>query len=198
MKRIVYLVILLTTMQSYLIAQETAPGIKGGLNYATVSGGEGSASGIIGFHLGGYYQYMISDMIAIQPELLIQQGGFNFEQNVPFFGDMSQKWRVTYLQIPVVAKFYIGGAEGLSIDAGLYLGIKITDKVTTEASNSAVTVGEPAPTKGLDFGIPIGLSYALGSGLNFGIRFNYGLAKFVDGGTSQNRIFNFTVGYSFL
>ena len=191
--------ILLTTIQSYLIAQETAPGIKGGLNYATASGGGGNAKGIIGFHLGGYYQYMMSDMVAIQPELLIQQGGFNFEQSLGGLGTINQKWRVTYLQIPVVAKFFIAGAEGLSIEAGLYLGFKITDKVTTELSNSNpfVSLGQAAATKGFDFGIPIGLSYALESGLNFGLRFNYGLAVFAEGGTSKNRILNIGVGYSF-
>ena len=71
---------------TYLInvqAQKNNLGIKAGLNYSNFSDNSNETSGFdytskVGFYIGGYINFRITEKISIQPELLLSQQGSSF------------------------------------------------------------------------------------------------------------------------
>ncbi|PSG88574.1 porin family protein [Aurantibacter aestuarii] len=192
-------------------------GAKAGLNVATIGGDVEDASSRISFHVGGYAEFMVSDKFSVQPELVYSSQGTqeeykeSFESNgVVFDGEYEDKLKLDYINLPVMAKFYV--TEGFSLEAGPQVGFLIGANVESEGTES-VTFGGSTETesfseevdvkdsfKGIDFAVGVGAGYKLDGGLNFAVRYNLGLSNiYEDSGDfkAQNNVFQFSVGYSF-
>jgi hypothetical protein len=187
MKKIIGILVGIVLCSSLSYGQESSFGVKAGLNSFTFS--ESQFKSRTSFHFGGYYNYMISDKFAIQPELLYSQQGAKFEFDLGFFVKASGTYAMNYLSIPVMAKYYV--IEGLNLHAGPVIGILIS-------SSFSGTTGAVS-TNTLDIMLGIGAAYELSMGVNFGLRYNLGLTETISGGDgSKNRGIQVSVGYSFL
>lgn len=82
MNRIILLVVLLSPVFG-LLAAETILGVWGGLNLTNVLVDDPDFQDYyepkVGFHLGGFAQHIFSDILIIQPELLINMKGLRFK-----------------------------------------------------------------------------------------------------------------------
>src|SRR5690606_41337089 len=97
---------------------------------------------------------------------------------------------------PVMAKVYV--TEGFNVHAGPYAGFLLGAKA--KAGDEDEDIKEEY--KGLDFGIGFGAGYELESGLNFGARYNLGLANIgetEEGDDSKitNQVIQISVGFNF-
>ncbi len=168
-------------------AQKLIYGVKGGLNFATVTGDVTGAKSRTSFHLGGVVELPISDKFSIQPELLFSLQGTKAGQS---------KWNFSYLNIPVMAKFY--AADGFSLEGGPQFSLLLS--ANAEAGNNSQDVSKSI--KALDLGVGIGAGYKLDNGFNFSLRYNFGLSNFWDVPGSKesysNAVFQISAGYSFL
>jgi len=213
MKRLVVtmfaIVLMFTLCSSSIFAGGlTGYGLKGGLNFANLHGddvedlGLGDLDSKMGLCLGGFVTYSISDMFAIQPEVLFTMKGAKKEVEV-----QGETLKVTgslnYLEIPVLAKLSIPGQGSFvpNLFIGPYLAIKLSGKWKVEyAGASAETDIEDL--KGTDFGVVCGagVDLALGSSkVTVDARYTLGLTT-IDASEWEadikNGVFSLMVGYS--
>ena len=162
-------------------AQDIEFGIKGGLNFASISGDNtNDFEPVTGFNFGVFAEIPISEKFSFQPELLYSGQGYSFNDNTI---------ALNYLNMPIMGKYYV--TKGLSIEAGPQIGFLLS------AKNESIDVKDSFNT--VDFGVNFGLGYKLDSGLNFGARYNLGLSNInkEDTFTNKNGVFQVSIGYSF-
>lgn len=166
---------------SALQAQEMGFGIKGGLNFANFSGDDVDESDSrTAFHLGLIAEFSLSESFAIQPEILYSAQGAK---------DDGMTWKLDYLTIPVMAKFY--PSEAFSVEAGPYIGFNVKSDVEMDE----LTVDISDDTESTDFGLGIGLGYKLPMGIFFQARYAMGLSDVVADADAKNSVFQLSVGY---
>ena len=113
----------------FVNAQTARFGIKGGLNVSTLSGDNNDASPKVGAHMGGLVEIKITNKFAIQPELLFSLQGAKSEYfySEPGYSYSSEnKINLSYINLPVMAKFYV--IPKLSLEAGPQLGLLVGAK----------------------------------------------------------------------
>lgn len=184
-------------------AQETKFGVKGGVNFANLSGDTEDASLKVGFHVGGFAEIKVSDKFSVQPELLYSTQGAKFDESVDGV-DIESKLNLSYLNIPVMAKFYV--AEKFSLEAGPQIGFLLSAKAKGEGTENGITISAEQDVKdsfeSIDFGLNFGAGYDFTENLSAGVRYNLGLsniAKTEEGDDSkiQNSVFSLSIGYKF-
>ena len=148
-------------------AQQTRFGVKGGLNISTVVGGDvDNTKSLVGFHVGGFAEIKVFDKFFIQPELLYSAQGTKVDG--PFGTNADIK--LNYLNIPVLAKYYI--IDKFSVEAGPQLGILLSAK----SEGNDVKDG----TRSVDFGFNIGAGYNFTDNFSVGLRYTIGLSPLSD------------------
>ncbi|RZJ31851.1 MAG: PorT family protein [Flavobacterium sp.] len=159
-------------------------GVKGGVQFTNFTG-DGEWNGKTGFYVGGLVDFTVGENFHVQPELLYSMEGA--EQD---FEGETFDYGVSYLRIPIMAKYYI--MEGLNLQAGP----EIAFKVGTAEDYADESI------KSMDFGIGVGAGYELTNGLMFDLRYNLGLsniAEEVDGESPdvKNTGIQLGLGYRF-
>jgi long-subunit fatty acid transport protein len=169
-------------------------GAKAGVNFSDITGNEvDSFGGRTSFHLGAVAEIMVSDMFAVQPELIYSSQGSDYDES-----EFSGTVKLDYLNIPVMAKYYV--AEGFSVEAGPQVGFLLSAK--DDYGDGEEDIKDFV--KGTDFGVNLGLGYKMENGLNFGARYNLGLSDNLDvddfeaeGAEYKNSVIQISVGYFF-
>jgi hypothetical protein len=163
-------------------AQEVKFGAKAALNVATLTGDVNDASSLIGFQVGGFAEIKISDKFAVQPELMYSAQGASFDG-----GDV----KLNYLNIPVMAKFYV--ADAFSLEAGPQIGFLLS------AKSDGVDIKDSLSST--DFGLNLGAGYDFTENLSAGLRYNFGLSNISDyeddNSSVKNGVLSVSLGYKF-
>ena len=158
-------------------AQAQSYGIKGGINFANLSGSDADGSdGITGLHLGVIAEFSIFQNLSLQPELIYSAQGAKIND---------VDYKLGYLTLPVMAKFYLN--DKLSIHAGPQFGILISEDDEIKETDNNTT----------DFGISAGLEYNIIGGLFVQARYNNGLSDITDNAEIKNTVFQLSLGYMF-
>lgn len=158
-----------------------------------------------GFTAGLEGQYQINNWFGLSAGVHYAMGGCKIK-------DVDSKFNMNYVNIPVMAKFYV--TKGLSLNAGLQLGFMTSAKladVQLLGGKSDVDIKELCNKT--DFSIPLSIAYEFTNGLSFEARYNAGVTNVfkddvvnaaldVVGGTkrwddNKNEMFIITVGYKF-
>lgn len=204
-------VVVFTLSSASVSAQGLTAGLKAGMNIANVHGDDvklAEALGVefssnIGLCVGGFVTYSLSDMFAIQPELLFTMKGAKME-----VAGYKETVKVNYLEIPVLAKLSIPtpGNVKPSLFVGPSLAIKLSAKAEWEEDGESGEEDISEEVKSTDFGLVFGagIDFGLGQGkLTVDARYTLGLTKVqkpeeeeeeVD---MKNGAISIMVGYSF-
>lgn len=143
-------------------AQKARFGVKGGLNIATI-GGANDANALVGFQLGGFAEINVWKKLYIQPELLFSAQGAKFDG---YYGERDYTVNLNYINIPVVAKYYI--TKQFSVEAGPQLGFLVSsENIENE--------------KSVDVGFNLGAGYNFTDNFSVGARYTIGLTSVYDG-----------------
>lgn len=174
-------------------AQTARFGVKGGLNVSTLAGDVDDSSPKIGAHVGGLVEIKLTNKFAIQPELLLSlQGAKSTYSEYDFGNDYSytaeNKVGLTYLNVPVIAKFYV--IPKLSLEAGPQLGILVGAKnkyTETEIDNGEVrsfsrTADVKNGFKSVEAAFDFGASYYFTDHMFVSARFCIGLSNIDENG----------------
>lgn len=188
------------------MAQESGFGAKLGLNLANVAGDVENTSMRTSLHLGGFYNYMMSDQFALQFELVYSGQGYKTEaqtvtETQVIGGQVITSTvttpegvaRLDYINIPILAKYYF--SESFSALAGPQIGLNIGSKYVVDGESADIE-----DVSGLDLALGIGAQYELGSGLGFGARYNLGLTNVYSGegdASYTNNVIQIYVQYQF-
>jgi len=195
-------------------AQDVNFGVKGGINFASVTGDDtDDLDGRTSFHVGVVAEISISDKFSVQPELLYSSQGATSEDSYTEDGiNIMEEGTVKldYINLPIMAKFYVG--EGISLEAGPQIGFLMNSEIEMKLTASGAGVSESISLtedlkdhiKGIDFGLNLGVGYKMENGLNFGARYNLGLSdanddpEFFESDSSfKNSVIQVSVGYFF-
>lgn len=196
MKKLFLFLLFLGVTGMVCAQSEIVIGPKFGLNATNISNSEGKNKASI--HLGGFATTKLSERIALQVELLYSRQGWRDKGHIEGDKDVKLKARVNYLNIPVMARFYV--LDKFSVDLGPQLGLALNAKA--KAKYGSTTVKEKIDdlnTVDLTFGM--GLSYDLDMGFTVSARYNLGITNVFDkdktGVTNTNRVFQLSLGYRF-
>jgi len=167
---------------------------KVGVTLATISSDDskfkfGMAAGIEG-------QYQLNNWFGLSAAVMYSQQGAKAK-------NYDMKLNMEYINIPVMAKFYV--TKGLSLNVGVQPGFMTKAKAKGEGRN----VDVKSNCNKVDFSIPMSVAYEFENGLTFEARYTTGLTNvgkdaFDSSHSSwdkayqnKNEVFMLTVGYKF-
>ena len=167
---------------------------KVGVTLATISSDNtkfkfGMAAGIEG-------QYQLNNWFGLSAAVMYSQQGFKAK-------NIDLKGNIEYINVPVMAKFYV--TKGLSLNVGVQPGFMTKAKAKGEGRNIDVK----SYCNKFDFSIPMSIAYEFENGLTFEARYTTGLTNvgkdFFDSSSSswdkayqnKNEVLMLTVGYKF-
>lgn len=177
-----------------LNAQESKVGIKGGFNisnFHTTSDDVDDKNLRAGFNGGLFFKASLTDLFAIQPEILYTTKGAKFDYDYgsgllsPGRGEIDQ--RFSYLQVPVLGVITL--AEVLNIHAGPYFGYMLKADVENNSENNNFDSFEDLDEddfERFEYGVSVGAAVEL-EAVKFGARYDYGLSEI---GKEQSFSFN--------
>lgn len=166
MKRII-LPIITFMVFGFANAQSTRFGVKGGLNISNFTGYQEDVKSLVGFHIGGFAEIKLAKKFAIQPEFLFSTQGTTIEG---YNGDSNTTVKVNYLNIPILAKYYI--TDAFSVEAGPQIGFLLSAKIRGEDINDLF--------KSTDYGLNLGIGYDFTENFALGLRYTIGLSDIAD------------------
>ena len=187
-----------------LKAQESHFGAKltGSFTSFRASGNDASnwndnTKGKINLEIGLVGEFMLSDKFALAPEL-----NYAGEGDVYEVSGLKATIFTSYLQIPVMAKYYLN--DNFSLNFGPQVGFLMSAE-----SESTLTINGQTNTDSQDlkdkfnsteFGFNMGAGYKLDNGLFFDFRYSLGLSKLLkndDAGNLKSDGIKLGIGYFF-
>lgn len=154
-------------------AQQIKYGVKAGVNLANVSGDVEDNKMKIGFNAGAFAKISLTDVISLQPELLLSTQGA--KEKGSFEGvSYEVKNNVTYLNIPVLAQY--NTASGFYGETGPQFGFLLSAKAKTDDGKQDIKDG----LKTLDLSWAFGVGYLTQSNVGVNVRYNLGLSNMSD------------------
>ena len=154
---------------------------KAGINLSNVAGDVSGNSIKIGLVAGAEAMYQVNPLIGLSAGLLYSMQGCE--------GENSAKANYDFLNIPVLANFYVAPNFALKV------GIQPALIVSAKEKNDKVEYDVKDYMQSITFDVPIGASYEI-SDFVIDARYNLGLAKInKNGGSIRNSVIQITVGY---
>ena len=196
MKKIILMVVMVFTF-GFVNAQgkeDMAFGIKGGLNISTITNADVdgvNSKSLVGFHVGFFGEFVLSDKFSIQPEVLYSTQGTKIE-----FEGIKGDLKLDYIAIPVMAKYYV--ADSFSLELGPQIGFLVSAKAKSGGESEDVK----DELKSTDVSLNFGLGYDITENFMIGARYNLGLTRLQDEllpgeDESKNSVFQISIGYKF-
>lgn len=187
MKKVLLSLVVLAVSSVTTFAQISG-GIKAGVNFAnqkvSADGFSITPDARTAFHAGVYVNIGLAEKMSIQPELLYNSVGSEWD---------GSEIKVDYLSLPIMFKYNV--APIVNLQAGPQFGFVMSADAEGEDIKDLV--------KGTDLGFGLGAGVDLPMGLNFTARYIFGLSnigedEFFDGATDaslKNNVFQLSVGY---
>jgi hypothetical protein len=198
--KIAAFLILLIVFYKNVSAQETAFGLKGGLNLTNlkVTDPQASYNSRVGYHLGIFLRAKY-DRVAFQPELLLytQKNEINYFASAINAGTVENSF--TYLAVPILLKFYL--VSGLNLQAGPQLGFLLDGDQKWNTALYKGTRNIKDSYKGIDVALSLGAGWESPFGVDFDLRYNLGVKDINDvsnGEAAKSRVFLLSLGWNFL
>lgn len=192
----VWVVFFLVIVNASNAQQQTAFGIKAGLNLTNlkVSDPDASYDSRSGFHAGFFVREKFSK-VAIQPEFLISTLSTDVSSST--LGDWQD--RFTYLNIPIMVRFYI--VDGLNFHAGPQFGFLLDGDRQYSGPLGQGSEDIKDYYKNSDVSISLGGGWDFPFGMNVDVRYNVGVQDINEasgGEEAKSRVFQVSVGWNFL
>lgn len=171
-------------------------GVKGGVNFATVTGDDfDSPDSRTSFHVGLLAEFPLSDMFSIQAEALYSGQGFESDVDGGIIGgDGKVEYQLDYINVPVLAKVYV--VEGLSLEAGPQFSFKVNEEIDSDPNDDPGDL-DLDEAESFDFGLAGGLTFQTNMGLFATGRYTIGLTDIIQDVDAKNAVFQLGMGYKF-
>lgn len=173
------IILLAVMMLGAVPLQAQSFGIKAGINFADLNGSDAEGlDSYTSFHIGMLKEWVIFDNLSFQPELLYSTQGAKVDGT-------DDKFKLNYLALPLVLKFYL--TDAFSIHAGPQFGLLIgeTDNLV------------PIDTKTFEYGGAFGIDYALSNSFFVQGRYNPGFSEIAEDVDIKNSVIQISLGVTF-
>jgi len=201
-------------------------GAKAGVNYhfQSVTLGDRAPSGAtapegdngLGFHLGGFLLFGLSDNIHLRPEVLYSTRSYSSstQSSITILGtttdlELDVRQTMSYFEVPLL--FGLNVTRNLSLQAGPGFGILAGNKVRSTGTQRVTSNGQTVTTsqestststdgiRSLELAGVLGLGYHADNGLDIGIRYWRGLNTInsdTDFAKTNQNIVQVSLGYA--
>lgn len=217
-------ILLITSFNVF--AQLPSIGIKGGVNFATLSASgqannvvagtnlQSSSGNITSFNVGIFADIKLKNL-SLQPAIFFTGKGGTFDGSTGALPDGStsevhSKYSLYYIQVPVnlvyhfpvvLGEFYLGAGPyaGTGISGKLNLSAVNTKTGPFEGSQDIKFGNESGDIKRMDYGVNAIGGIKLKTGIMFNLNYDLGLADILqqsDGTKMKTRVLGLSVGYS--
>ena len=165
---------------------------KAGINIGTLTD-ESSSKARIGIAAGVEVSYQLASKFGLSTGVMYSQQGTKLDFDKLGWNHERGSYKLDYINVPVMANFYI--TKGLVLKAGLQYGYNINitadiDEITDAESGKSIS------TRKNDLSIPMGVSYEK-HGIVLDARYQLGITKIWKRFDDRNSVFQLTVGYKF-
>ncbi|MDG1870912.1 MAG: porin family protein [Flavobacterium sp.] len=162
-------------------AQLVKFGLKGGLNYANLTGSEIQTDAITSYHVGLVAEVKLTDKFKVQPELLYSTQGASYENaGNEFINELG------YLAIPVLAKISL--SDAFTLELGPQASFLLSEKDNFDVNDS----------KTFDFSVNAGLGFNITKSIFIQGRYNLGLTDTkVSDAKAKNSVVQLSAGFFF-
>jgi opacity protein-like surface antigen len=181
---------------------ETKFGAKTSLNLANIVGEDaGDANVFVGFSVGLFAEFGLTDKLSIQPEILYSTQGSKSEGPFYYEGsvyNVKATLKTNYINVPVMFKYQV--ANKFTLEAGPYVGFLVSAKVKAEISGlGSDTQDAKELFKSTDFGLGLGMNYDFTDVIFANLRYSAGLVQIgdADGGGNDIKNSNLQFGLGF-
>jgi hypothetical protein len=159
-------------------------GVKGGVNFATLSVDEEPKPEFqyrIGLIAGGFVTWPMASHLDVQPEALFSQQGATFDAL-----GAGSTIKTDYLVIPILVRYKLNSSgRGLVLFAGPSLAFKLSANATADFGGGSVTDDISDEIESFDYGLVFGGGWEAGR-LSIDGRYTWGLSRInVDGADPQ-------------
>lgn len=171
-------------------------GIKGGVNFATVTGDDFDSPDMrTSFHVGALAEFPMADIFSLQLEGIYSSKGFksNIDGGI-VGGDGDIEYQLDYIDVPVLAKIYV--TKGLSFEVGPQFSFLVNEEIDSDPTGDPGDF-ETNEAKDFDFGVAGGLTFQTDMGLFASGRYTYGMTEIIEDSDAHNSVFQVSVGYKF-
>ena len=207
MKKVLFITVLFFSFMS-LNAQEMHFGAKlSGTSTTWVASGDNASywndhnQGKINFEVGLVGELMLTDQFAIAPEFNYATSGDVYKTNT-YGVESTTTYSTSYVQIPLMAKYYIN--DNLSLSAGPQLGFLMAADWTSVSTYNSVSSTDSDNFKDdmnpTELALNLGVGYKMDNGLFFNIRYSKGMSELYkqeSNTTYKSAAFKFGVGFFF-
>ncbi len=209
MKKIILITILCLGVSSIIYSQNSRTGIKGGINFSSLStDGNNDKNLKMGLNAGVFTKIPFNDVFAIQPELLYSNKGIKLNYDESAIADGDSKFNLNYIDLPVKLVFNL--SEDFEFQVGPYVSYLLNANIDTNADvlnffqvNSADEIDRDR-FNSFDYGLTAGLGFDLDP-LIFGVNYNLGLNQVAKNddiaydflGDAKNMVIQLYVGVKF-
>lgn len=185
MKKLLLITALAFFTFSSVQAQDFRFGAKAGVNFASLNGDDtDDLDGKASIHVGGVARISLSELLALQPEVVYSRQGAKSSDDDKLFLD--------YINIPILVDFTL--ADGFSLQGGPQIGININGIAKDGESGNEVDIED---VETVDLGVGIGVQYILPMNLFFQARYVIGFSDVVKDVDAKNSVIGVSVGYFF-
>lgn len=171
-------------------------GIKGGVNFATVTGDDFDSPDMrTSFHVGAVAEFPLADMFSLQAEGVYSSKGFksNIDGGI-IGGDGDIEYQLDYIDVPVLAKIYV--TKGLSFEVGPQFSFLVNEEIDSDPTDDPGDL-ETNEAENFDFGVAGGLTFQTDMGLFATGRYTYGMTEIIEDSDAHNSVFQVSIGYKF-
>lgn len=181
-------------------------GIKGGVNFSNFRIDDVEDNNLkAGLNLGLFMKLPISDVVAIQPELLYSSKGSKLKYDNIIQGKGEYRFNMNYLELPVMGVFHIG--DVFNVQVGPYISYLTSANIKNmdeDLTIQGVTDLKEDNFNRLDYGVAAGVGLDF-NGFVVGARYNYGLKEVGKSGNlsgvllndSKNSVATIYIGFGF-
>jgi len=180
MNKSILLTVLLFTITHSVKAQFLQFGVKGGLNYANLTGTTVQTDAITSYHIGIISEIKLLEKFALQPELLYTTQGASYH-TIP--GDVKNE--LGYIAIPVLAKIYL--SKSFSLEIGPQASFLLSEKNNFDVNNANT----------FDFAIDAGLGFKITKNIFIQGRYVLGLTEVSSNAETKNSVIQLSAGILF-
>ena len=116
------------------VKAEMVFGVKGGFNISTITNADVdgvNSKSLVGFHVGFFGEFKISNTFAIQPEVM-----FSLQWTEIEFEMLDGNLKLDYITILVMAKYYV--ADAFSMEFGHQIDILVSAKSKSSGESEVV------------------------------------------------------------
>lgn len=177
MKKLLLSVVCISAFAVSNAQTEKSFGVKGGLNFTNLYTEDVDDNNmLVSFNAGLIAILPITDMIALQPEVIYSGKGAELQYN-NVFAEGKVKFRLSYIEVPILLRFNL--TKNFSLQAGPYLSYLVNADVKSESDNEPFNSQTDLDTNDFnkfDYGLAGGIEFDLNL-IGIGARYNYGLAN---------------------